>query len=58
MEKKKILHGTEIIELSSEEAFLKYKSKLYDFCKKYEKQNFKNNGNSYINNNIIVVNNK
>ena len=35
MEKKKILHGTEIIELSSEEAFLKYKSKLYDFCKKY-----------------------
>ena len=35
MEKKKILHGTEIIELTSEEAFLKYKSKLYDFCKKY-----------------------
>ena len=26
--------------------------------KKYEKQNFKNNDNSYINNNIIVVNNK
>ena len=39
MEKKKILHGTEIIELSSEEAFLKYKSKLYDFCKKYDNLN-------------------
>ena len=39
MEKKKILHGTEIIELTSEEAFLKYKSKLYDFCKKYDNLN-------------------
>lgn len=39
MEKKKILHGKEIIELSSEEAFLKYKAKLYDFCKKYDNLN-------------------
>ena len=39
MKKKKLLHGTEIIELSSEEAFLKYKSKLYDFCKKYNNLN-------------------
>ena len=39
MERKKILHGSEIIELSSEEAFLKYKSKLYDFCKKYSNLN-------------------
>ena len=39
MEKKKILHGTEIIELTSEEAFLKYKSKLYDLCKKYNNLN-------------------
>ena len=39
MEKKKILHGTEIIELTSEEAFLKYKSKLYDSCKKYDHLN-------------------
>ena len=39
MEKKKILHGTEIIELTSEEAFLKYKSVLYDYCKKYNNLN-------------------
>ena len=39
MERKKILHGSEIIELSSEEAFLKYKSVLYDFCKKYNNLN-------------------
>ena len=39
MEKKKILHGKEIIELTSEEAFLKYKSVLYDFCKKYNNLN-------------------
>ena len=39
MERKKLLHGKEIIELSSEEAFLKYKSKLYDFCKKYNNLN-------------------
>ena len=35
MEKKKLLHGKEIIELSSEEAFLKYKAKLHEFCVKY-----------------------
>ena len=35
MEKKKLLHGTEIIELTSEEAFIKYNAKLHDFCKKY-----------------------
>ena len=39
MEKKKILHGKEILELSSEEAFLKYKPVLYDFCKKYNNLN-------------------
>ena len=39
MEKKKLLHGTEIIELTSEEAFLKYKSVLYDYCKKYNNLN-------------------
>ena len=39
MERKKILHGTEIIELSSEEAFIKYKSVLYDYCKKYNNLN-------------------
>ena len=39
MERKKLLHGTEIIELSSEEAFLKYKSVLYDYCKKYNNLN-------------------
>lgn len=39
MEKKKILHGNEIIELSSEEAFFKYKSVLYDYCKKYDNLN-------------------
>ena len=39
MERKKLLHGKEIIELSSEEAFLKYKSVLYDYCKKYNNLN-------------------
>lgn len=39
MEKKKILHGSEIIELTSEEAFLKYKPVLYDYCKKYNNLN-------------------
>ena len=39
MKKKKILHGTEIIELSSEEAFIKYKPVLYDYCKKYNNLN-------------------
>ena len=39
MEKKKILHGSEVIELSSEEAFLKYKSVLYNYCKKYNNLN-------------------
>ena len=39
MEKKKLLHGKEIIELSSEEAFIKYKSVLYDYCKKYNNLN-------------------
>ena len=39
MEKKKILHGSQIIELTSEEAFLKYKSVLYDYCKKYNNLN-------------------
>ena len=39
MEKKKILHGNEIIELSSEEAFLKYKPVLYYYCKKYSNLN-------------------
>ena len=39
MEKKKLLHGSEVIELSSEEAFLKYKPVLYDFCKKYSNLN-------------------
>lgn len=39
MEKKKLLHGKEIIELSSEEAFLKYKPVLYDYCKKYNNLN-------------------
>ena len=39
MERKKLLHGNEIIELSSEEAFLKYKSVLYDYCKKYNNLN-------------------
>ena len=39
LEKKKLLHGSEIIELSSEEAFLKYKSVLYNYCKKYNNLN-------------------
>ena len=39
MEKKKLLHGSEIIELTSEEAFFKYKSALYDYCKKYNNLN-------------------
>ena len=39
MEKKKLLHGNKIIELTSEEAFLKYKSALYDYCKKYNNLN-------------------
>ena len=39
MEKKKLLHGSEIIELSSEEAFLKYKPVLCNFCKKYNNLN-------------------
>lgn len=39
MEKKKLLHGKEIIELSSEEAFIKYKAVLYDYCKKYNNLN-------------------
>ena len=39
MEKKKILHGKEILELTSEEAFLKYKPVLYDYCKKYNNLN-------------------
>ena len=39
LEKKKLLHGSEIIELSSEEAFLKYKSVLYNYCKKYSNLN-------------------
>lgn len=39
MEKKKLLHGKEIIELSSEEAFIKYKPVLYDYCKKYNNLN-------------------
>ena len=39
MEKKKLLHGSQIIELSSEEAFLKYKPVLYDYCKKYNNLN-------------------
>ena len=39
MEKKKILHGKEILELSSEEAFIKYKPVLYDYCKRYNNLN-------------------
>ena len=39
METKKILHGKEILELSSEEAFIKYKSVLYNYCKKYNNLN-------------------
>ena len=39
MEKKKILHSKEILELNSEEAFLKYKSVLYEYCKKYNNLN-------------------
>ena len=39
MERKQLLHGKEIIELTSEEAFLKYKSVLYDYCKKYNNLN-------------------
>ena len=39
LEKKKLLHESEIIELSSEEAFLKYKSVLYNYCKKYNNLN-------------------
>ena len=39
MEKKKLLHGNEIIELTSEEAFLKYKPVLYNYCKKYNNLN-------------------
>ena len=39
LEKKKILHGKEILELNSEEAFLKYKPVLYDYCKKYNNLN-------------------
>ena len=39
MEKNKLLHGKEIIELTSEEAFIKYKPVLYDYCKKYSNLN-------------------
>ena len=39
MERKKLLHGKEIIEVTSEEAFLKYKPVLYDYCKKYNNLN-------------------
>ena len=39
MEKKKILDCKEIIELSSEEAFIKYKPVLYEYCYKYSNLN-------------------
>lgn len=35
MEKKKLLHGNEILELTSEEAFLKYESILHKYCNKF-----------------------